>query len=133
MPTIRRFEDLDAWTSARELRRAVYQLTRSRLLAADFALVNQLRRAAISTGSNIAEGFERGGNRELIQFLSQANGSAGEIKDQLYCALDEQYIGQEQFDSAYAAAERTSRLLGGLMTYLRKSELRGHKFDRDSA
>lgn len=130
MPTIQRFEELDAWAAARELRQTVYRLTRSGPLAADFALANQLRRAAISTGSNIAEGFERGGNRELIQFLSNAKGSAGEIKDQLYCALDEQYIDREQFEGAYQAADRTSRLIGGLMTYLRKSEFRGHKFDR---
>jgi four helix bundle protein len=130
MPTIERFEDLDAWNSARALRRSIYLATRTGRLATDIPLVDQLRRAAVSVGSNIAEGFERGGNRELLQFLSQAKGSAGEIKDQLYCALDEQYIGQEQFDQIYQAADETSRLIGSLMAYLRKSELRGHKFDR---
>jgi four helix bundle protein len=129
MASIERFEDIQAWQSARKLRQAVYRLTKAKPFAADFALVNQIRRAAISGGSNIAEGFERGGNRELIQFLSTAKGSIGEIKDQLYCAIDESYISQEQFDESYQLAESTSRLIGGFMTYLRQSEITGHKFD----
>jgi four helix bundle protein len=133
MAKIERFEDIEAWQMARELRRTVYQLTRTKPFATDFALVDQIRRAAISTGSNIAEGFERGGNREFIQFLSQAKGSAGEIKDQLYCALDEAYITQSQFDQAYQLADRASRLIGGFMTYLRKAEVSGHKFDVGAA
>jgi four helix bundle protein len=128
MATIERFEDIEAWQYARKLRQAVYRLSRSKAFAADFALVNQIRRAAISGGSNIAEGFERGGNREFIQFLSTAKGSIGEIKDQLYCALDERYVTQQQFDDSYSLAESTSRLIGGLMTYLRKAEISGHKF-----
>jgi four helix bundle protein len=133
MATIKRFEDIEAWKSARELRRTVYRLTRDKRFAADFALVGQIRRAAISSGSNIAEGFERGGNREFIQFLSNSKGSAGEIKEQLYCALDEDYITQDQFDLTYRLADGTSRLIGGFMTYLRKSEIKGHKFDHGSA
>ena len=133
MATIERFEDIEAWEAARKLRQAVYRLTRGKTFASDFALVNQIRRAAISSGSNIAEGFERGGNRELIQFLSTAKGSVGEIKDQLYCALDENYIAQEQFDETYRLAESTSRLIGGFMTYLRKAEISGYKFDTGSA
>lgn len=68
MATIERFEAIEAWQSARELRRFIYKLTRTQPFALDYALVDQIRRAAISGGSNIAEGFERGGNRELIQF-----------------------------------------------------------------
>jgi four helix bundle protein len=130
MATLERFEDIEAWQSARKLRHAIYELTRGRLFASDFALVNQIRRAAISSGSNIAEGFERGGNREFIQFLSTSKGSAGEIKDQLYCALDEGYISQPQFEETYQLADSTSRMIGGFMTYLRKSEITGHKFAR---
>lgn len=132
MATIQRFEDIQAWQSARKLRQLVYALTRTKAFAADYALVGQIRRAAISPGSNIAEGFERGGNREFIQFLSTAKGSVGEIKDQLYCALDENYISQTQFEEAYRLAESTSRMIGGFMTYLRKSEITGHKFDTRS-
>jgi four helix bundle protein len=129
MATIERFEDLQAWQSARKLRQSVYRLSRERPFSRDYALVDQIRRAAISGGSNIAEGFERGGNREFFQFLSTAKGSIGEIKDQLYCALDEVYISQQQFEDTYAVAESTSRLIGGFMTYLRQSDVTGHKFD----
>ncbi len=129
MATIQRFEDIEAWQSARLLRQSIYQLTRGKLFADDFALVNQIRRAAISGGSNIAEGFERGGNREFIQFLSTAKGSVGEIKDQLYCAFDETYISERQFADTYALAESTSRLIGGFMTYLRSTTVSGYKFD----
>jgi four helix bundle protein len=130
--TIQRFEDIEAWQSARKLRQVVYGLTRIKLFAADFALVGQIRRAAISVASNIAEGFERGGNREFTQFLSTAKGSVGEIKDQLYCALDERYITQADFEQAYSLAETTSRLIGGFMTYLRKAPVTGYKFDLGS-
>ena len=130
MATIERFEDIEAWQSARKLRQAVYLLTRAKPFASDFALADQIRRAAISGGSKIAEGFERGGNREFIQFLSNSKGSVGEIKDQLCCALDECYITQVQFDEVYRLADSSSRLIGGFMSYLRRSDLVGHKFDR---
>ncbi|OHE83141.1 MAG: four helix bundle protein [Verrucomicrobia bacterium RIFCSPLOWO2_12_FULL_64_8] len=133
MAKIERFEDLECWQTGRAFRRKIYRLTRLREFSRDYALVGQIRRAAISIGSNIAEGFERGGNREFIQFLSQAKGSTGEVKDQLYVALDEAYITQEQYDHAYALGERTGRLIGGFMSYLRKATITGHKFDTTSA
>jgi four helix bundle protein len=128
MATVLRFEDIEAWQSARRLRRAVYGLTRLRPFASDFALVDQIRRAAVSGGSNIAEGFERGGTREFIQFLSYAKGSVGEVKDQLYCALDERYVTQIQFDEAYSLADSSSRLIGGFLSYLRTTSFTGIKF-----
>jgi four helix bundle protein len=129
MSKIERFEDLQCWQNARAFRREVYRLSRLPDFSHDYALVAQIRRAVISIGSNIAEGFERGGNREFIQFLSQAKGSAGEAKDQLYVALDEAYITPAQFDGAYANGESASRLIGGLMSYLRSSTIAGPKFD----
>ena len=132
MSKIERFEDIEAWQAARRLRQSVYRLTKTKPFAPDFALGDQIRRAAISPGSNIAEGFERGGNREFIQFLSIAKGSLGEIKDQLYCALDEAYLTRMQFDETYAQAETTARLIGGFITYLRQTELTGPKFTRAS-
>ena len=133
MASIERFEDIEAWKSARKLRQAIYRLTRLKPFALDFALVDQIRRAAISAPSNIAEGFDRGGNREFIQFLSHAKGSVAELKDQLHCALDERYVSKDQFDEVFQLAESTSRLIGGFMTYLRNSEICGHKFDTASA
>jgi four helix bundle protein len=126
---IERFEDLECWQTTRVFRRPVYRLSRSPEFSRDYALVSQIRRAAISIGSNIAEGFERGGNRELIQFLAQAKGSAGETKDQLYVALDEGYITREQFDQAYALGDTASRLIGGFISYLRRATITGYKFD----
>ncbi len=133
MSHISNFEDLEYWQAARTFRQEVYRLSRLPGFARDYALVDQIRRAAISIGSNIAEGFERGGNRELIQFLSQAKGSAGETKDQLYVALDEAYGSQDQFDRAYALGESASRLIGGFMSYLRHATISGHKFDTATA
>jgi four helix bundle protein len=133
MSQIERFEDLECWQAARRFRREVYRSSRLPAFSRDYALVGQIRRAAISIGSNIAEGFERGGNRELVQFLSNAKGSAGETKDQLYVALDEGYVSQAQFETAYAMGDSTSRLVGGFMSYLRRSPVTGYKFNTVSA
>jgi four helix bundle protein len=133
MATIERFEDLECWKSGRRLRQAAYRFTRLKPFTTDYALVGQIRRAAQSVTANIAEGFEREGNREFIQFLAQAKGSVGEVKDELYTALDEHYITQADFDSAYALAEDTTRLIGGFMSYLRRAESTGSKFKRPTA
>jgi four helix bundle protein len=128
MPTIKRFEDLECWLAGRSLRQAVYRLTRKPEFAKDYPLVSQTRRAAFSVTSNIVEGFERNGNREFIQFLAVAKGSAGEIRDHLYTALDENYITQAEFDQTYRVAEEVGRLIGGFMSYLQHSSMTGSKF-----
>ena len=97
MARLERFEDVDAWKVARELTKSVYQVTAAGEFARDFGLRDQIRRAAVSIPSNIAEGFERGGNKEFLQFLSQAKGSCGEIRAQLYVALDQLYLNDVQF------------------------------------
>ena len=78
--------------------------------------------------SNIAEGFERGGDKEFLQFLSIAKGSCGEVRCQLYAALDENYLDEAEFKELYARSTEVSRLISGMMTYLQRSELRGNKF-----
>jgi len=98
--------------------------------ACDFALRDQIRRAAVSITSNIAEGFERDGNREFLQGLSVAKGSCGEVRSQLYVALDEAYIAQEDFERRYELSLHTSRLLARFMAYLQSTETRGLKFKR---
>ena len=130
MAKIERFEDIEAWKKGRELRQAIYKLSRTGEFARDFGLRDQIRRAAQSVTSNIAEGFERNGNREFIQFLSDAKGSCGEVRDQLYTALDENYMTQKQFDDLQNLSLETSRLISGFMKYLQQSELRGAKFKR---
>ena len=128
MPQVTSFEDLDAWRRARELVRMVYRVTAQEEFSRDFGLKGQIRRAAVSVLSNIAEGFERGGNREFQQFLSQAKGSAGEVRAQLYVALDAGFLSQQQFDELYSLADETGRIIAGLMRYLEQSELRGRKY-----
>jgi four helix bundle protein len=130
MATITRFEDIEAWQKARVLTRHIYDITGRGAFARDFGLRDQIRRASVSSMSNIAEGFERGGNKEFIQFLSDAKGSTGEVKSQLYVALDARFIAEPQFNELYKLANETSRLVGGFMSYLQTSTLRGSKFLR---
>jgi four helix bundle protein len=128
MARLERFEDIDAWKKARDLTKSVYQITSTGEFARDFALRDQLRRATISVISNIAEGFERGGDKEFLQFLSLAKGSCGEVRAQLYVALDQSYITDTQFQELCGEVMLVSRLLAGLMKYLGTSGLRGSKY-----
>jgi len=126
--TITRFEDIEAWQLGRELKRRVYQCSKTGEFAKDYTLKDQIRRAAISITANIAEGFEREGNREFLQFLSTSKSSCGELKDHLYTALDESYIARQQFDVLYENAAAIGRKIGAFMNYLQRTEIRGRKF-----
>lgn len=128
MATWKRFEELDAWKKARELNRRVYQLTRAGPLSKDFGLCDQLRRSSVSVMSNIAEGFERGGRKEFIQFLSIAKGSVGEIRAQLVAAFDAPYIDQPTFDELTGLALEVGCIIGGLMRYLQNCDIAGPKY-----
>lgn len=128
MATIHRFEDIEGWKIARELTRDVYTMTSTGMFSRDFGLRDQIRNASVSVMSNIAEGFERDGNKEFGNFLSIAKGSAGEVRSQLYVALDQGYISQEQFNTTYSKANDNGRVIAGLMKYLRTSDVRGLKF-----
>ena len=132
MAKVERFEDLTSWQKARELNRCVYQVSKGAAFGKDFGLRDQIRRASISVMSNIDEGFERGGDREFIQFLAIAKGSCGEVRSQLYVALDEQYLIQTEFEKLHGLCLEVSRLISGFITYLRRSELRGSKFKEDA-
>lgn len=92
MSKIEKFEDIEAWKLAREITRAIYQASSTGEFSKDFALVNQIRRASVSILSNIAEGFERNGDKEFVQFLTVAKGSCGEVREQLYVTLDQTYV-----------------------------------------
>ena len=128
MATIRRFEDLDAWRLARELTNDVYRVTSHDGFSKDWGLINQIRKASVSVMSNIAEGFERDGNKEFCNFLYIAKGSAGEVKSQLYIALDQEYITRDEFDHIYHKADESGRLIAGLAMYLNRSGYSGRKF-----
>ena len=122
MGTIRTFEDLDAWRAGRVLTQSVYRVTRRERFARDFALRDQIRRAAISITSNIAEGFERNRRHEFVQFLRYAKASAGEVRSQLYVAFDEGYIDKSTFTALRNDARSTSRQIQGLIRYLEGAE-----------
>jgi len=128
MSAFQRFEDIEAWQKARELTKAIYALSNEGQFARDFGLRDQIRRASVSIMSNIAEGFGRGGNKEFIQFLSNAKGSASEVQAQLYVAIDAGYINQEQFQKLYSETEATARMIAGLLRYLQNSDFKGAKY-----
>ncbi len=128
MATIKRFEDLDAWRNARELARRLYTCTNRGRFAGDFPLRDQIRRAGVSVMSNIAEGFDRGGTSEFVHFLAVARASCAEVQSHLYVALDQRYLTQTEFDALFELASSTRNLIAGLMRYLLRSGLKGHKF-----
>jgi four helix bundle protein len=125
---VTKFEDLESWRKARTLTNTVYEATGSGRFTQDFGLKEQIRRASISILSNIAEGFERGGDKEFFQFLAVAKGSCGEVRAQLYIAVDQGYLSHELFEKLSNNAVEISRLISGLMKYLSKSELKGSKY-----
>ncbi len=123
MSAIRRFEDLIAWQKARELTKGVYALCRQGKFSRDLDLSNPIRRAAVSVMSNIAEGFEREGQREFRQFLSIAKGSCAELRSQLYIAIDCGYLSQSDFSDLLKKAEEVARIIGGLRLSVRPQAL----------
>ncbi|MBI5367519.1 MAG: four helix bundle protein [Planctomycetes bacterium] len=130
MSSIERFEDLDVWKKSRVLTNEVYDVTLSGSFARDFKLHDQLRAAAVSIMSNIAEGFERDGDNEFAQFLALAKGSAGEVRSELYVSLDRKYLTPAQFEVLFAHVSEISRMLFSLSRYLRQSNLRGRKYKK---
>jgi len=130
MAKIEKFEDMLSWQQARQLTQHVYTLSKKGDFAKDFDLRGQIRSASVSIMSNIAEGFERGGDKEFLQFLSIAKGSCGEVRSHLYVALDQSYITEPEFSGLYTGTVKVSRLVGGFMSYLRQSDLRGNKFKK---
>jgi len=128
MAEIKRFEDVEAWQKARQLVGDIYEVTSVGLFAKDFGLRDQVRRAAVSIMSNIAEGFERGGDKEFMHFLSVAKASCAEVRSQLYVALDQEYLKAEEFRSISDQATQIGKLIGGFIRYLKQSDLRGSKY-----
>jgi len=122
MTTFTRFEDLPAWNTAKNLSNLIYDLSDQGKFARDFGLRDQIRRAAVSVMSNIAEGFDSSTNPLFRSYLSRAKASAGEVKSQLYLARDRDYIRHEDFKKARELAESCSGQLRGFLSYLRKVE-----------
>ncbi len=118
MVAITRFEEIQAWQTARQLTNLVYDFADLSAFAKDFGLKDQIRRASVSVMSNIAEGFESHTQALFINYLGRAKASAGEVRSQLYIALDKGYITQEQFNEAYELADKASRQIYRFMVYL---------------
>jgi four helix bundle protein len=128
MATFKKFEDIEAWQRSRELTNRIYKTTGEGAFSKDFGLKDQIRRASVSIMSNIAEGFERSGTGEFAHFLATAKGSAGEVRSQLYVALDQGYVSASVFELLSDNVSQISKMISGLMSYLRSSGLKGTKF-----
>lgn len=118
MTTAKRFEDLEVWQKAKELTARTYRLSSAGAFARDFGLGDQMRRAAVSVMSNIAEGFESQTQVTFIQYLACAKGSAGELRAQLYVALEQEYLTADEFQSVLSPAELCSKQLARFIQYL---------------
>jgi four helix bundle protein len=118
LPKIERFEDIKAWGMAKELVTLVYRLSADGKFAKDFGLRDQIRRASVSVMSNIAEGFERSSHKEFSRFLRMAKGSSGEVRSQLYVALELGYLDLADFEAVRIKAENVSKALSGFIGYL---------------
>ncbi|MFD0964415.1 four helix bundle protein [Pseudofulvibacter geojedonensis] len=113
------FEEIIAWQKARELNLDIYSFTnKNNSFSKDFGLRDQIRRASISISSNIAEGFERQTSKEFIRFLYIAKASAGEVRSQLYLAVDLSYITKEEFEKLNLKVSDIAKLISGLIKYL---------------
>ena len=128
MATIKRFTEIVAWQKGRELVNEIYRLTRVGAFAKDWGLKDQIQRAAVSICSNIAEGFERSGNKEFSHFLWIAKGSTGEVASQLYHAKDNGYIEDDVFDDLQERLKLISAMLYNLIVAIRESSVKGQRY-----
>jgi four helix bundle protein len=126
----RSFEDLEVYQLAMGLAVAIYRASRNAVFAKDFGLTDQIRRSGVSVVSNIAEGFERNSNADLIQFLSIAKGSCGELRAQLAIAHELQYIDRESFDRLTDDARHVSAMLSKLISHVKASPYKGMRYER---
>lgn len=130
MATINCFEDLEIWQLSRIMSSEVFHLTKIVPFSKDFGLIDQIRRSSGSVMDNIAEGFEREGKNEFLQFLSIAKGSAGECRSQIYRAKDREYISNDEFETMKSKLLIISIKIKRFMDYLKESEFKGNKYKR---
>lgn len=128
MASINKFEDIKAWQKARELCCEVGALIDAGRFKRNFSLLDQIERSSGSVMDNIAEGFERGGNREFLQFLYMSKGSCGEVKSQLYRSFDRNYIEQHEFNRLTNLTQEIILLLQKFISYLEQSQIKGSKY-----
>lgn len=121
MSSIKYFEDIEAWQTARKLTQNVYSTTSHKPFSQDFGLVDQMRRSSVSIMSNIAEGFESQTDKTFIRYLGIAKSSSGELRSQLHIALDRKYISEKEFHAVCDLSKRVSSQISRFITYLEKS------------
>jgi four helix bundle protein len=117
---IQRFEEMEVWQDSRVLSKKIYKISKNKDFRRDFGLRDQIQRASVSVMSNIAEGYERDSNREMIRFLNYSKGSVGEVRSLLYVALDQEYITDTQFEELKNDAVSISTQIANFIKYLRK-------------
>ena len=127
------FEDLRVWRDSRELTREIFSLGRKKTLIREYSLRNQMERSAVSIMANISEGYERDGDKEFVQYLSQAKGSAGELRSHLYVALDMNFIDPAELDPLKKRVVSISKQISGLIRYIKSSKIGGRKHKNDSS
>ena len=128
MATVKSFEELEIWKLARVLCQDIFEVIRKEMFSRDFGLKNQINSSSGSIMDNIAEGFEREGTKEFLQFLAIAKGSAGECRSQLIRAYDRQYLSEDEFNDLANKTHLLMRKISNFMTYLRNTDLKGKKF-----
>ena len=133
MATVKQFEDLLCWQRARELTKFIYDISKYRNFEMDRGLQDQIRRAAVSVMSNIAEGFDRGTRQELINYFYIAKGSCGEVKSQLYIAYDSRYIDMSTFRNGLLFSDECSRLLQSFIQKVKQASHTGIQYKREKS
>lgn len=128
MATITCFEDLEIWQTARKLSLRIFELSQSGPFSKGYRFCDQIRAAARSVMDNIAEGFERSSKLEFVNFLSIAKGSSGEVRSQLYAALDQQYLEELLQKELIENYKILSSKIAAFIAYLNQSEIKGQKF-----